>query len=105
MDLRKISQYDIFKNAVVGAVIGLCASFFIPFMRPVKGAFAGALILVAIGVYKNLCNNSTAISKTETDSGLSAKSSDELIRLDNLRKSGVITEEEFQAKKTQILNR
>ena len=105
MDLRKISQYDIFKNAVVGAVIGLCASLLIPFMRPVKGAFAGALILVAIGVYKNLCNNSTAISKTETDSGLSANSSDELIRLDNLRKSGVITEEEFQAKKTQILNR
>jgi len=83
VDLRKISQYDIFKNAVVGAVIGLCASFFIPFMRPVKGT----------------------ISKTETDSGLSANSSDELIRLDNLRKSGVITEEEFQAKKTQILNR
>ena len=57
---NELAKYDIVKNAVIGAIIGGLGSFFVPFLRPAKGAFLGALILVAIGIYKNLSNKSSA---------------------------------------------
>ena len=99
---KDLVKYDIVKNALIGSVIGVCASFVIPFMRPVKGAIFGALILVAIGVYKNLSNKSSAITKDEEPSSSTKDVAEEILKFDNLRKSGAITEEEFQTQKAKL---
>ena len=43
--------------------------------------------------------------KTETNINKESDTYSELIKLDDLRKKGIITEEEFEAEKTKILNR
>jgi hypothetical protein len=99
---KDLVKYDIVKNALIGSAIGACASFVIPFMRPVKGAIIGALILVAIGVYKNLSSKSSAITKEEEPSSSTKDVAEEILKYDNLRKSGAITEVEFQTQKAKL---
>lgn len=103
-NMREWTKYDIVKNAVIGAIFGACASFLIPFMRPTKGAFIGALILVAVGVYKNLSRKSSAITTDEDFSYPERNIAEDIQKFDNLRKSGAISEEEFQAMKSKLLN-
>ncbi|MDH0381823.1 SHOCT domain-containing protein [Comamonas aquatica] len=101
---REWAKYDIVKNAAIGAIIGACGSFVIPFMRPAKGAFIGALALVLIGVYKNLSRKSSAITMDEDLPSPRVDIAEEIQKFDNLRKSGAISEEEFQTRKSKLLN-
>ncbi|MEH6504371.1 MAG: hypothetical protein V7682_10785 [Cycloclasticus sp.] len=39
-------------DAVTGAILGGLASFFIPFLGPIKGAMIGALGLTILGVIR-----------------------------------------------------
>ena len=41
-----------FESAATGALLGGLASFFIPFLGPIKGAMIGALSLVILGVVR-----------------------------------------------------
>jgi len=40
------------EDAATGAVLGGLASFFIPFLGPIKGAMIGALCLTILGVIR-----------------------------------------------------
>jgi len=99
----KLWNYDLVKNAATGAVLGLCASFVIPFMRPVKGAFIGALIIVCYGVFKNISQKSSAIRNLADEAGPRLDVVEELRKFSELRNSGAITNDEFEAKKKRLL--
>ncbi len=98
-------NYDILKNAAIGAAIGALASFAIPFMRPTKGAFLGALVLVAIGVYKNLDRKNSDITKDVEYSSGNINRSEEIERFHKLYKDGVISAAEFEEQKGKILRK
>ena len=102
-NFKDFLKYDLMRNALLGAVIGAGIAHFVPLLRVTNGAFLGALILVAIGVYKNLSNKSPAITKNDELPENTKDVLDEMLKLDNLRKSGAITEAEFQALKNKLL--
>jgi hypothetical protein len=100
--IEKLLKYDITRNAAIGALIGGLASGYIPFLGWFKGAILGALILAAIGVYKNLSNKSSAITELDIDV-IDGDVAEKLAKFDALRKSGAITDEEYQIQKNKLL--
>jgi len=97
-DLSKAAvKSSLAKDAAAGAAVGAVIAVPVPFIGPVLGAVVGG----ALGAYKNLKSN-TPITSPSTDS----KSSDiygELLKLNDLKEKGILTEEEFLREKTRIL--
>ncbi len=104
-DDKEMWKYDIVKNAVIGAAIGAMATFIIPFMKPTKGAFLGALVLVGIGIYKNLSNKSSAITMDDNSHSAAQNISEEIERYHKLHKDGALSESEFEEQKRKLLNK
>lgn len=98
-------KYDIVKNAVIGAAIGAMASFVIPFMKLTKGAFLGALVLVGIGIYKNLSKKSSAITMDDNSNPATQNISEEIERFHKLHKDGALSASEFEEQKRKLLKK
>jgi hypothetical protein len=97
------TTYDFVKNALIGAALGGVASMFVPLLGPLKGALLGAFSLVALGVYRNLSGKSSAVTNDDDSRHRTLDVAAELAKFDELRKGGVITEEEFQVQKKRLL--
>jgi hypothetical protein len=101
---KRLWMYDLVINALIGAVIGACASFFIPLLTPTKGALAGAFVLACVGVYRNMTIRGSAISGYEKAPRARLGVAEELGKFAELRDKGLITEEEFQVRKKALLD-
>ncbi len=95
---KRASKSEMAKDAATGAAVGAVIAVPIPIVGPIFGAIVGA----GLGVAKNLTSDS------QKSSGVSVPSVDlhkALTDLDDLRQKGIITSEEFEAQKKQILKR
>jgi hypothetical protein len=100
---KRLWMYDFIRNAVVGAVIGACAAFFVPLLTHTKGALVGAFILASVGVYRNITSKGTALSIHDKTPRNLRGVADELLKFAELRDKGVITDDEFQVRKKKLL--
>jgi len=93
---HEVVRSDLAKDAATGAAVGAAIAIPVPVIGPVAGAAIGA----TIGAYRNLTGKSTSSGSTPP------KSQDthaELLKLQDLREKGVVTEEEFQREKRRVL--
>jgi hypothetical protein len=93
---KETARSDLARDAATGAAVGAAIAIPVPVIGPVAGAAIGA----TIGAYRNLTGKSTSSSSTP------AKPQDshaELLKLQDLREKGVLTEEEFQREKNRVL--
>lgn len=94
---KEAMRSDMVKDAAAGAAVGAVIAVPVPVIGPIAGAAIGA----GLGVYKNIIKKESSTSKDN-----SAGSKDvhaELIKLDELRQKGIITETEFESQKKKIL--
>ncbi len=93
---KEVARSDLGKDVTAGAVVGAVIAIPIPVIGPVAGAAIGA----TLGAYRSLTGKSISGGSTPE------KSQDphaELLKLQDLREKGILTEKEFQREKKRIL--
>ncbi|MCQ3925183.1 MAG: hypothetical protein DPW12_13530 [Rhodocyclaceae bacterium] len=71
---------------------------------PVIGPLAGAAIGAGVGVYKNLNQKGQPAASTTRESSQTNDAHAELLKLDDLRQKGIISDAEFETEKKKILD-
>ena len=89
---------DLAKDAASGAAVGAAIAIPVPVIGPAAGAVIGA----GLGIYKNITKGGSTSTPTSTQA-LPADIHAELLKLDDLRQKGVLSEEEFEIQKKKIL--
>ncbi|MFT3962228.1 SHOCT domain-containing protein [Propionivibrio sp.] len=104
---KEVARSDMVKDAAVGAAIGAVVAIPVPLIGPAAGGVVGA----GVGLYKNLTKQETRSHPAPSDkarTGDLLESTDttyeQLLKLDELRIKGILTEEEFQEQKSKLLN-
>lgn len=92
-------QSDMAKDAAAGAAVGAVIAIPIPFVGPPVGAALGA----AVGVYKNITHKNSAATQYKGQSGNIKDTYAELLKLDDLRKNGIVNDTEFEVQKKKLL--
>jgi len=93
---KEAARSNLAKDAATGAVVGAAIAIPVPVIGPVFGAAIGA----TIGAYRSLTGKTTASGATQAQS---QDSHGELLKLQDLREKGVLTEDEFQREKKRVL--
>ena len=93
---KEAARSNLAKDAATGAVVGAAIAIPVPVIGPVFGAAIGAII----GAYRSLTGKTTASGATQAQS---QDSHGELLKLQDLREKGVLTEDEFQREKKRVL--
>ena len=108
---KEMMKSDFAKDAAKGAAVGAVVAIPVPFVGPLVGAVVGA----GIGTYAGLNRpkiytpqtlaviappQATVIEMVVSPKDLYA----ELLKLDELLKKGILTQAEFDAEKTKLLN-
>ena len=105
---KEVVQSDMFKAVATGTVIGAAAGTIVPI--PLVGTTTGGLIGAGLGLYTNLTRRGERVSE-RPPSGQRSENLltqqvdvyDQLIKFDELRQKGIITTDEFEAKKRALL--
>lgn len=104
---KEVARSDMAKDAATGAAIGAAVAVPIPVIGPAAGAVIGA----GLGIYKNITKPTVKTpalnaprDELERPSTPPPDIYDVLIKLDELRKNGILTEEEFEEQKRKIIN-
>lgn len=95
---KRASKSEMAKDAATGAAVGAAIAVPIPIVGPVFGAIVGA----GFGVAKNMTSGG---SKSSGPSAPTVDLHKALTDLEDLRQKGILSSEEFEAKKKQILRR
>ena len=108
---KEVMNSDLAKDAAKGAAVGAVIAVPVPLIGPVMGALVGG----SIGAYSNLTRpkiyapqalppiaqpQATVIEMVTSPKDMYA----ELLKLDELLKKGILTQVEFDAQKTKMLN-
>lgn len=96
---KSVLQSDMVKDAAAGAAVGAVVAIPIPLVGPPVGAALGA----AVGVYKNFTHKNSAAPRYERQSGNIKDTYAELLKLDDLRKKGIVSDAEFEIQKKKLL--
>ena len=107
---KEVMQSEMARDAAKGAAVGAAIAVPVPLVGPVFGGLVGA----GIGVYVNLTRSRSApppvlpaaAPQPTTVIEVVAPSKDvyaELLKLDDLLKKGILTQEEFDAQKAKVL--
>ena len=96
---------DAVVGAVVGAIIGAVIFKFISFhlVDWSTGASLGALLVAGASVYKSLTSRSVASSRSKDNSEIGKDIYAELLKLDDLKKKGILSDTEFESQKKKLL--
>lgn len=92
-------ESDMVKDAAAGAAVGAVVAIPVP----VIGPFAGAAIGAGLGVYKNLTKKESPATRAIEQSKVSKDVYAELLKLDELRQKGIVTDVEFESQKAKLL--
>ena len=93
---KAVARSDMVKDALTGAAIGAVVAIPIPLLGPIGGAAVGAML----GVYRNITKSQSRDEKAEV---LDIHS--DLLKLDELRQKGIITDVEFADEKKKVLGK
>lgn len=99
---KEVARSDMVKDAATGAALGAAIAVPIPIIGPAVGAVVGA----GLGMYKNAKSPAKPV-QAKAESRLEhtpADLYDELLKLDELHKKGILTDEEFAIQKKKVLN-
>ena len=88
---------DLAKDAASGAAVGAVAAIPVPIVGPAIGATVGA----GLGVYKNLNRPG---QPTHVASSPKTDIYGEMLKLEDLKQKGILTEEEFTDRKKKLLD-
>lgn len=106
VEVKDALQSDLAKDAAKGAAIGAVVGVPVPVIGPVLGAVVGA----GLGTYAHMTRAKTEAPAPD-DAPASAEASppedmySQLLKLDDLLKKGILTQEEFDTQKARVLNR
>lgn len=102
---KEVARSDLAKDAAAGAAVGAVVAVPVPLIGPAAGAVVGA----GIGVFKNLTKPASREAEKPqpvlTDNRPPTDICDDLLKLDELRQKGILSDSEFQAQKEKILKR
>jgi hypothetical protein len=93
---KEALKSDMVKDAAAGAAVGAAVAIPVPLIGPVAGAAIGA----GVGVYKNLTKKESASQRMPQ---IPFDLSSELLKLEDLRDKGILTDEEFKTRKRKLL--
>ncbi len=94
---KEAMKSDMVKDAAAGAVVGAAIAIPVTVIGPLAGGAIGA----GLGVYKNIIKKESPQQKVHIESPTDVHA--ELLKFDELRQKGIITDEEFDARKKQLL--
>lgn len=97
---KEALRSDIVRDAASGAAVGAVMAIPIPLIGPAAGAALGA----GVGVYKNLGKRGQTASVTPQSPSVAKDAYAELLKLDELRQRGIITDTEFNERKKVLLS-
>lgn len=92
-------QSDLAKDAASGAAVGAVVAVPVPIVGPVIGATVGA----GLGVYKNLTKPGQ-LPQTVPPQKEQVDIYGQMLKLEDLRQKGILTDEEFADMKKRLLN-
>lgn len=102
---KEVARSDLAKDAAAGAAVGAVVAVPVPLIGPAAGAVVGA----GIGVFKNLTKPTSSESgksvPTLVENSAPKDIYDELLKLEELRQKGILTDFEFKNQKEKILNK
>lgn len=96
---KEAARSEMAKDAAAGAAVGAVVAIPVPVIGPLAGAAIGA----GVGVYKNMTkkpSSAGALGSSEISPDVHA----ELLKLDDLRQKGILTEVEFDTQKKRLLD-
>ena len=99
---KEAVRSDLAKDAAAGAAVGAVIAVPVPVIGPMAGAAIGA----GVGVYKNITKKQASPPQPQLLSDKSAGHLDvhaQLLKLDELRQKGILTDEEFRTQKQRLL--
>lgn len=97
---KSAAQTDMAKKTAAGTAIGAAIAVPVPLVGPLAGAVIGG----GIAAFKNL-TSPTSISASEPSSSLRIDVHGELLKLEDLRSRGILTESEFADQKRHLLGK
>jgi hypothetical protein len=97
---KKAMRSEMVKDAAAGAIVGAAIAIPLPVIGPLTGAAIGA----GLGVYKNITNKESGTHQAKELNGVSKDVHSELLKFDDLRQKGIITDAEFETHKNKLLN-
>lgn len=96
---KEAMESTMVKDAAAGAAVGAAIAIPVPVIGPLAGAAIGA----GLGVYKNIITKEPNKNATKELPQTSIDVHAELIKFDDLRQKGIISEEEFETHKMMLL--
>ncbi|MGB3293086.1 MAG: hypothetical protein WBB01_08875 [Phormidesmis sp.] len=97
---KEAAQSDLAKDAGAGAAVGAVMAVPVPIVGPVIGATAGA----TLGIYKNLTRNEQPSVAFTADQNKQVDLYSEMLKIEDLRKRGIISDDEFSSMKRNLLS-
>ncbi|MEN8447600.1 MAG: SHOCT domain-containing protein [Cyanobacteria bacterium J06555_13] len=97
---KEAAQSDLAKDAGAGAAVGAVMAVPVPLVGPMIGATAGA----TLGIYKNLARSTPSVVVSEPEKKQPVDVHGELLKFDDLRQKGIISDDEFSSMKNSLLN-
>lgn len=101
---KRAAKSEMAKDAATGAGIGAAIAVPIPLVGPAFGALVGAGVGVFVNLNKNNVNDVASDSNVQKNH-TTEEIAEQLIKLDELRQKNILTDDEFQQKKKEILER
>lgn len=98
---KEAMRSDMVKDAATGAAVGAAIAIPVPVIGPLAGAAIGA----GLGVYKNIMKKESNSHQAKEQPVASKDVHAELIKFDELRHKGIITDAEFEVQKNKFLSR
>lgn len=96
---KEAMESTMVKDAAAGAAVGAAIAIPVPVIGPLAGAAIGA----GLGVYKNIVSKEPNRNPTKEQLHTSIDVHAELVKFDDLRQKGIISEEEFEVHKKRLL--
>lgn len=97
---KEALRSDMAKDAAAGAAVGAAIAVPVPVIGPIAGAAIGA----GVGVYKNLTKKGNPVPPSIEGARPQIDIHAELLKIDDLRQKGIISDAEFEAQKKMILD-
>lgn len=97
---KEALRSDMAKDAAAGAAVGAVVAVPVPVIGPMAGAAIGA----GVGVYKNLTKKGNPAPPSLVESKTQIDVHAELLKLDDLRQKGIISDAEFEVQKKKVLD-
>ncbi len=97
---KEAAHSDLAKDAGAGAAVGAVMAVPVPLVGPIIGATAGA----TLGIYKNLTRHEQMSVVSAPDPKKQVDVYSEMLKIEDLRQRGIISDDEFSSMKYNLLN-